>query len=131
MTTSPPGPGELALDALYRDLIIEHYRSPHNYRSLPAPDVRTEGMNPLCGDEITLDLRFAGTAVTESGFTGRGCAISQASASLMTDVIAGQQVGDVVRLIVAFEGMLTHGEEPIPELGDLEALQGVAQFPVR
>ena len=69
------------LGDLYREVIIEHYRSPHNYRSLPVADVRSEGMNPLCGDEITLDLRFADGDLAESAFTGHGCAISQASAS--------------------------------------------------
>jgi nitrogen fixation NifU-like protein len=122
---------EGALDDLYRDLIVQHYRAPHNYRTLPSPTVHAEGLNPLCGDEIGLDVRFEAGAVQESAFTGRGCAISQASASLMTDQIAGLDVGDTVRLLTAFEGMLTRGEEPALELGDLEALQGVARFPAR
>lgn len=119
------------LGDLYRDLIMEHYRAPHNYRSLPNADVRAEGTNPLCGDEVQVELRFDGERIAEAAFTGSGCAISQASASLMTDAVTGQPAGEAVRLLVAFERMLTKGDEPDPVLGDLEALQGVARFPVR
>jgi nitrogen fixation NifU-like protein len=127
----PGDAAEAALDDLYRDLIVQHYRAPHNYRTLSNPTVHAEGLNPLCGDEIALDVRFEADSISETAFTGRGCAISQASASLMTDQIAGLDVAGTVRLITAFEGMLTRGDEPPPELGDLEALQGVARFPVR
>jgi len=112
-------------------VIVEHYRTPHHYGALAAPSVRTEGMNPLCGDEVSLDLRFEGERVAESAFTGQGCAISRASASLMADAICDRSVPEVVRLLTAFERMLTEGDEPDPMLGDLEALQGVARFPVR
>jgi nitrogen fixation NifU-like protein len=122
---------DLALDDLYRELIIEHYRSPHNYGSLPEADVHSEGMNPLCGDEVALDLCFDGDRVSGSAFSGHGCAISQASASLMTDGIAGRPLGGVAELATAFERMLKEGAEADPVLGDLEALQGVARFPVR
>lgn len=119
------------LGDLYRELIVEHYRSPHNYRTLPDAGIRSEGMNPLCGDEVQVELRFEGERIAEAAFTGRGCAISQASASLMTDAITEQTAGDAVHLLVAFERMLTEGDEPDASLGDLEALQGVAKFPVR
>ena len=122
---------ELPLDELYRELVIEHYRRPHNHRALERPDVHAEGLNPVCGDEIALDLRFDGDTIAESGFTGRGCAISQASASMMTDEIAGLDAGEADRLIGSFERMLKEGEEPAAELGDLEVLQGVAKFPIR
>ena len=75
----PGANDEAALDELYRDLIIEHYRRPHNHGALPEPTVRAEGLNPLCGDEIALDLRFDGNTIAQCAFTGRGCAISQSS----------------------------------------------------
>jgi nitrogen fixation NifU-like protein len=122
---------EPQLDELYRELIVEHYRRPHNTQPLTAPSVRSEGMNPLCGDEVSVELRFEGDRIAEAAFAGRGCAISQASASMMTDAVGGRQVGDAVRLLCDFERMLKDGEEPDPELGDLSALQGVHRFPVR
>src|SRR4051794_34432600 len=124
MTNMRPSIPEPDLGDLYRELIVEHYRKPHHHGSLPSPTVHTEGMNPLCGDEIMLDVRFEDGAIADSAFSGHGCAISQASASLMTDQITGQKVDETAQLIGAFERMLTKGEEPGPELGDLEALQG-------
>ena len=128
---SPNGAPEPQLDDLYRDVIVEHYRKPHNFHRIPAADVHSEGMNPLCGDEIALDLCFAGDRVTECAFSGNGCAISQASASMLTDAVTGRGIEDTEALIGAFEAMLTRGAPPAPQLGDLEALQGVAAFPVR
>lgn len=122
---------EPQLDELYRELIVEHYRRPHNARPLAAPSVRSEGMNPLCGDEVSVELRFEGEQIAEAAFAGRGCAISQASASMMTDAVTGRSVGDAVQLLCAFERMLKQGGEPDPQLGDLDALQGVHRFPVR
>jgi nitrogen fixation NifU-like protein len=87
------------MDDLYRDEILEHYRSPHNFGTLPEPDAVYEGSNPLCGDRITLMLGLgAGDRVEEVAFTGRGCAISQASASMLTDQIRGKALSDVARL---------------------------------
>jgi len=83
------------MDDLYRDYILEHYRRPHNFGILEAPDARFEGANPLCGDRITVMLGIRDGVVTEVAFTGRGCAISQASASLLTDEIKGKPVADV------------------------------------
>lgn len=87
------------MDDLYRDEILEHYRRPHNFGTLPAPDAVHEGSNPLCGDRITmmLGIGVSGT-VDEVAFTGRGCAISQASASMLTDGIKGKQVDELARL---------------------------------
>lgn len=87
------------MDALYRDEILEHYRHPHNFGTLPAPDAVHEGSNPLCGDRITLMLGIGedGT-VAEVAFTGRGCAISQASASMLTDEIKGKSLDEVARI---------------------------------
>ena len=87
------------MDDLYRDEILEHYRRPHNFGTLPEPDVVYEGSNPLCGDRITLMLGISDDGVVEEvAFTGRGCAISQASASMLTDEIKGRQLGDVAQL---------------------------------
>ena len=87
------------MDSLYRDEILEHYRRPHNFGTLEHPDVSYEGSNPLCGDRLTLmlDLDAAGT-VTDVAFTGRGCAISQASASLLTDTLRGRPATDLLQL---------------------------------
>ena len=83
------------MDDLYRDYILEHYRRPHNFGVLEMPSASYEGANPLCGDRITMQLRVKDGVVEEVGFTGRGCAISQASASLLTDEIKGKPVADV------------------------------------
>ena len=86
------------MDDLYRDYILEHYRRPHNFGVLENPTISYEGANPLCGDRITLMLGIRDGVVAEVGFTGRGCAISQASASLLTDEIKGKPVEEVAKL---------------------------------
>jgi len=86
------------MDDLYRDYILEHYRHPHNFGVLETPTASFEGANPLCGDRITMQLTVDDGVVTDIGFTGRGCAISQASASLLTDEVKGKPVADVVGL---------------------------------
>ena len=83
------------MDDLYRDYILEHYRRPHNFGPLEQPSVTREGSNPLCGDRLTLQLAVRDGVVEEGGFTGRGCAISQASASLLTDEIKGKKLDEV------------------------------------
>ena len=83
------------MDDLYRDYILEHYRRPHNFGVLDEPSASYEGANPLCGDRITMQLTVRDGVVAEVGFTGRGCAISQASASLLTDEVKGKPVGEV------------------------------------
>jgi nitrogen fixation NifU-like protein len=86
------------MDDLYRDYILEHYRRPHNFGVLEEPTARYEGANPLCGDRITMMLGIADGVVKDVAFTGRGCAISQASASLLTDEIKGKPVAEVAKL---------------------------------
>jgi nitrogen fixation NifU-like protein len=86
------------MDDLYRDYILEHYRRPHNFGVIEEPNATFEGANPLCGDRITMQLAVKDGVVTDIGFTGRGCAISQASASLLTDEVRGKPVGDVAAI---------------------------------
>ena len=123
---------EPEFDALYREIILDHYRNPRHRQPLADPEVVAEGYNPLCGDEVELQLDFENGAVSEVSVRGRGCSISQASGSMLTDAIIGRPVEEARRLIDLFTRMLTGPEEEPPaELGDLEALQGVAKFPVR
>ena len=125
MSLDPP------LDDLYKDIILEHYRSPRNPGRLTAFDVEASGNIPVCGDKILLQLRLNGDTVEEVGFVGTGCSISQSSASLMTEAIKGRTLEDIQALGVAFKRMM-RGEVPgKTALGDLEALSGVAKFPVR
>lgn len=120
------------LEDLYRELILDHYRNPRNHGSLEHADIVGEGYNPLCGDEIEVQLRFEDGVVSEIGFRGRGCSISQASGSMMTEAIKGKTRDEVDSLVDAFTRMMRDPETaPADELGDLEALQGVARYPVR
>jgi nitrogen fixation NifU-like protein len=121
---------EPELDDLYRELILDHYRRPHNRGKLEGA-THAEGYNPLCGDEIELDLAVDGETIEDIAFMGRGCSISQASASMMTDAVKGRRIEDAERIAAEFRSMMTDGADPVPELGDLEAFQGVARFPVR
>ena len=123
---------EPVLDDLYRELILDHYRSPRNKGTLSAPTSKSEGYNPLCGDEIAVEIVLDEGVIKDVAFHGRGCSISQASGSMMTDAIKGRTPEDALRLIEAFKHLMTNpDEEPSEDLGDLEAFQGVAKFPVR
>ncbi len=124
---------EPQLDDLYRELILDHYRHPRNKGNLDNANRHVEGYNPLCGDEVELDLIVDEDGVIEAvAFKGRGCSISQASSSMMTDAVQGQTKGEAMALLDAFKKMMMEPEtEPAEELGDLEAFQGVAKFPVR
>lgn len=119
-------------DELYRDIILDHYRNPRNKGDLEPADVSVSANNPLCGDEVTITARLSadGSSVAELHFSGRGCSISQASASMMTEEIAGKPLAEALKVISKFkEMMLAEGE--VEGLGDLEALQGVKRYPVR
>ena len=124
---------EPQLDDLYRELILDHYRHPRNKGDLENANRHVEGYNPLCGDEVELDLIVDEVGVIEDvAFKGRGCSISQASSSMMTDAVKGQTKGEAMALLDAFKKMMMEPEtEPAEDLGDLEAFQGVAKFPVR
>ena len=123
---------EPEFDQLYRELILDHYRSPRHHEPLANPDVVAEGYNPLCGDEVEIGIDFANGTIADVSMRGRGCSISLASGSMLTDIVIGKSVEDVGRLADLFTRMVTDPETAPPEeLGDLEALQGVAKFPVR
>lgn len=121
----------MALDDLYREVILDHYSRPRNKGTLDPTDIKVEGSNPLCGDELSIYVRVEGGKVIEARFHGRGCSISQASASMMTERIIGKTLEEAQGLIARFKGMM-HGDVVVEEeLGDLVALQGVRKFPVR
>src|SRR5438093_11543364 len=122
---------EPELDDLYREIILDHYRRPRNRGLLPEADVAAEGGNPVCGDQLKLTLKLDGDRIAGVGFKGSGCAISQSSASLMTESIKDYTLDDAERMKGEFEAMMTEGAAPAAELGDLEALQGVAKFHAR
>jgi nitrogen fixation NifU-like protein len=123
---------EPELEGLYRELILDHYRNPRNRQSLKSPDVVTEGYNPLCGDEVELQLVFDGDVISDIGFNARGCSISQSSGSMLSDAVKGMTVAQARTLTAAFTKMMTDPDfVPESDMGDLEALQGVARYPVR
>ena len=120
------------LDDLYREVILDHYKSPRNQREMPDPDVKVRGYNPLCGDQIMLELKVEDGAIKEATFHGSGCAISQASASMLTDSITGKSLKDAEALLQQVKDMVMGTGPAVTEgSGDLEALEGVKQFPVR
>ncbi len=120
------------LDEIYRDVVLDHYRSPRGRAPLDAPDTRAEGTNPLCGDEVTLELKFAGDRIAEVAVKGRGCSISVASGSMLADMLPGKTRAEATQILSAFRSLM-HGQKPADglDLGDLEALEGVKKFPVR
>ena len=134
------------LEDLYREIILDHYRSPRNRGELEAPPAtRVEGFNPLCGDEIVLYVDVQDGTVADIRIGGQGCSISQSSASMMSAAVKGKTLDEVEALTRAFKGMMSiheqsldgDGAEPAGlvdsevKLGDLEALRGVVKFPVR
>jgi len=133
------------LEDLYREIILDHYRTPRNRGELDVPPAtRVEGFNPLCGDEIVVYVRVDDGTVDDIRINGQGCSISQSSASMMSAAVKGKTVNEARAIVRAFKGLMSIHEqrldgdgavevEPEPEvkLGDLEALQGVVKFPVR
>lgn len=123
------------LEDLYREIILDHYKSPRNRGTLEPPAVRGEGHNPLCGDEIEVFIMVNNGIVEDIKITGQGCSISQSSASMMSAAIKGKPIEQVRALITRFRHMMSLEEDGEPDasivLGDLEALQGVVKFPVR
>ena len=123
--------GDVLVDDLYRDIILDHYRSPRRRRLLDAPAVTVEGVNPFCGDQVKLSVLVEGERLADIGWRGSGCSISQASASLLAETLTGATKEYARRLRNEVESMLIRGESPAADLGDLEALQGVAKFHAR
>ena len=128
------------LDALYQEIILEHNRKPRNFREVEGADRRVEGKNPLCGDQLTLFVKFDGDRVADIGFQtppGVGCAISKASASLMTVAVKGKTRGEAEALFTQFRDLvtgkldLTTDAAAAKSLGSLRALGGVSRFPMR
>jgi nitrogen fixation protein NifU and related proteins len=120
------------LGDLYQELILEHYRRPRNHGHLEGANRRAEGFNPLCGDRLTLYLKVNGDVIEEARFEGAGCAISTASASLLTESIKGKTRREAEEIFGEFQTLVTQPDaEPHPKLGKLQALAGVRRFPVR
>ena len=122
------------LDELYEAIILDHYRNPRNSGPVDDPDIDLEVNNPFCGDEFHIQLKVDGNSVSQVGINGRGCAISQASASLLAELVQGKSYVDVNAAVLSVRRLLK-GEEITEEeqdiLGDIEALGGVRKFPVR
>lgn len=122
------------LTDLYQEILLDHYRKPRNFGPLEPCDREVEGHNPLCGDRITLRLRLAGDRIEEARFEGSGCAISTASASMMTEAVRGRSVAEALELGERFRSRLTGGGTAEPEgeePGEMAALDGVREFPMR
>jgi nitrogen fixation NifU-like protein len=130
----------MGLEELYREVILDHYRNPRNRGHLDSPDAKAQGVNPMCGDELNLELHLSDGVVSEVAIDGQGCSISQASASMMTEAIKGKSREEIDELVAKFRKMMSvdesdesgvDPERPGSTLGDIEALQGVRQYPVR
>ena len=121
------------LNALYQELILDHNRAPRNYRPMENANRRVEGHNPLCGDRLTVWLRMEGDLIEDVAFQGSGCAISRASASLMTTAVKGKTRPEVEALVDRFHRLVTGSLDPseAESLGKLAVFSGVSQFPVR
>jgi len=119
---------------LYQDVILEHSKTPRNYRELPAANHKAEGFNPLCGDRFTVYVTLDGDAIRDVSFQGSGCAISKASASMMTQSVKGKTTAEAEKIFERFHEMVT-GRAPAnqdeSQLGKLSVFSGVSEFPVR
>jgi len=127
-----PNPDSAELSALYQEMILDHYRRPRNKGTLESADASVEMKNPLCGDEIGLQVSFDGDSISDVRFSGRGCSISQASASMMTQLVKGKRVEEIDSIRNQFRDLmlgLSQGDDR--SLGSLRSLSGVARFPAR
>ena len=129
----PPSDRSAQISALYQEMILDHYRRPRNKGEIDNPDETIVMKNPLCGDEITVQIRYDGDSVADVGFVGRGCSISQASASMMTQLIKGKSRDEIDALRSRFRDMVMGNESLASDssMGSLRALSGVAKFPAR
>jgi nitrogen fixation NifU-like protein len=121
------------LNSLYQQLILEHYRNPRNKAELPEKTVEVHMANPVCGDEIRLQLKIDDGAIAEAKYIGQGCSISQAAVSMMTTLLRGRRLSEAQAIADRFTEMMHGSQEAArdPSMGDLRALQGVSKFPVR
>ena len=123
------------LQELYQSIILDHNRRPKNYGALEGATSSAEGRNPLCGDEVKIELRLAGEEIAEVGFTAAGCAVSRASASIMTQAVKGKSRAEADRLFTQFHGLVTGTLKPDANaaraMGEMAAFSGVSRFPVR
>ncbi len=126
-----------ALNELYQELILEHNRSPRNFKKIENPTHHADGFNPLCGDHYEISLKIEGDRISDIGFHGSGCAISKSSASMMTAALKGHTLAEAKKLFSKFHDVITTtiekeiSEDEIESLGSLGALAGVREFPAR
>jgi nitrogen fixation protein NifU and related proteins len=122
----------VALDDIYKEVILDHYKNPRNKRELEGAELKCTANNPLCGDEITVFAHVDDDHVAAITFQGAGCSISQSSASMMTEAVRGKSVEEALDLASEFRGMMAGRAEPDEEeFGDLVALKGVVKYPIR
>ena len=122
----------MSLDDIYKEVILDHYKNPRNKRELGDGAISCTKNNPLCGDEITVFASIDGGTIRDVTFQGAGCSISQSSASMMTEAVAGKPVDDALGMAAEFRGMMGGDVEPTEErFGDLVALKGVVKYPIR
>jgi SUF system NifU family Fe-S assembly protein len=122
----------LALDDIYKEVILDHYKNPRNKRELPNAELTCSKNNPLCGDDITVFIHEDADTIADVAFQGQGCSISQSSASMMTEAVRGRSVADAQALTKDFRDMMGGEHEPDEdEFGDLVALKGVVKYPIR
>jgi nitrogen fixation protein NifU and related proteins len=119
------------LNELYQEVILDHSRKPRHFHVLPEADRAAEGNNPLCGDRYTVYLKLEGDVIRDISFQGSGCAISKASASMMTDELKGKTIADARRYFSQYQSMVTTGKADEDALGKLCAFSGVHHFPMR
>jgi nitrogen fixation NifU-like protein len=124
--------GNVAIDEIYKEVILDHYKNPRNKRELPGAAATCTRNNPLCGDEIGVSVNVEDARITEIAFQGAGCSISQSSASMMTEAVDGASVDDALSLAADLRSMMAGELEPTEErFGELVALKGVVQYPIR
>src|SRR3954466_7456184 len=126
-----PRPDSAELSALYQEMILDHYRRPRNKGTMENADASVEMKNPLCGDEIGLQVVFEGDQISDVKFSGRGCSISQASASMMTQLLKGKTRAEIESIRTQFRELMLGTTKASDDLGPLRALSGVARFPAR
>lgn len=130
----------MALEELYREVILDHYRNPRNKGHLEGAEATAQGVNPLCGDEISVELKFDGDTVSDIAIVSQGCSISQSSASMMSEAVKGKTREEIESIVSKFRQLMSidegdgpglDPERPGSVLGDIEALQGVRHYPIR